>query len=136
MHPNNKIYVTSRHSKTQDSKIRMYNVCVYVPVNGQVVLSFIGDSDDQCISIIDLQRWAGKLAVHGDGPVCVAQPLHWACLNLFPQTQSKNIRGKKNRYQRRHCVYVYTHYRERKNVDVMSEPYNELVLMKFGGGQG
>lgn len=56
---------------------------IIIPVNGDIVASFVCDFDDQSVTIIHFQCWSWVLPINRDGVVVFAQPLHWCCLNLF-----------------------------------------------------
>lgn len=57
--------------------------CMQLPVNGDIVLSFVSDFDNHSVTIIHFQGWTWILPIHRDGVLGFAQPLHWCCLNLF-----------------------------------------------------
>lgn len=56
---------------------------ILLPVNRDVVTSFVNDVDDEGIAVIHLQRRPRVHSVHRDRVVGFAQPLHRLRLNLF-----------------------------------------------------
>ena len=68
-------------------KAEMLGCFDMIPVNSHIVTSFVSDFDNQSVSIVDFQRWARVLPIHGDAVVGFAQPLHWSCFNLFHYNQ-------------------------------------------------
>lgn len=58
-------------------------------MDGDVVTSFVGDFDDQSVTIVNFQGWSRELPIDCDGVLGCAQPLHWCCLNLLIPILSK-----------------------------------------------
>lgn len=59
------------------------HVFMQLPVDGDIVLSFVDNVDHKRVSVVHFQRGSWILPVHRDGAKGIAQPLHWCCLNLF-----------------------------------------------------
>ena len=53
-----------------------------LPVNGDVVSSFVCDFDDKSVAIVYFQGWSRELSIHCDAVVGFAQPFRWCCLDL------------------------------------------------------
>lgn len=76
---------------------------IYIPVNGGIISSFVGDFDDKSIPVINFQCWSGKHSVDSDGGVGFAQPLHWCCLKLH--IHQTDMFKKKKKYHTHTCIY-------------------------------
>lgn len=60
---------------------------MHLPMNGDIIASFVGNFDHQSVAIIHFQGWSRELPIDRNGVVGFAQPLHWGCLNLFDAKQ-------------------------------------------------
>lgn len=60
-----------------------------LPVEADVVLSFVNGCYDKRITVSNLQGWTWKLSIHRDGVMNSAQPLHRRLLDLKGNTQKK-----------------------------------------------
>ena len=88
-HPNQKKKVTyfrilclHNVAKNQTLKI-IWCPRLHLPVNGDIVASFVSNLDLQSVTVIYLQGWSWKLPIDCNGIVGFAQPLHFGCLDLF-----------------------------------------------------
>lgn len=73
--------------------------CMQLPVNGDIVLSFVNDFDNHSVTIIHFQGWTWILPIHRDGVLGFAQPLHWCCLNLFHAKHQLAFKRKEKKKQ-------------------------------------
>lgn len=84
-------------------------------MNGQVVLGFVSDFDDQSVSIVHFQSWAWELPIHRYRIMGSAQPLHWGCLNLHYHS-SKHFLSKSLIYTHNKLIilqeYIYTNVQQ------------------------
>lgn len=80
--------VQKQSIKTEQKQNRTYvfvdfdDSNLYLPVDTNVVTSFIDDGDCEGVTVPDLKRWTRELTVHGNALVSSAQPLHWSRLDL------------------------------------------------------
>ena len=59
-------------------------IYIYTPMNGNVVLSVVGDIDDNVISFSDINGWSWKHPIYYNDWLGMAQPAHILHLNLRP----------------------------------------------------
>lgn len=90
----------------------------YLPVDGDIISCPVNNFYDKSVTVIYFQGWSWKLAIDSDGPVSIAQPLHWGWLNLLQHSLSTE-------------KYIQMQASYKKNIQGI-KTYNKVMVVSFG----
>ena len=66
-------------------------ILIVLPMEGDVVLDSVHNSDHKRISISHFQGWPWELSIYSNCAVSPAQPPHWCGLNLYQSEKRRRI---------------------------------------------